>query len=274
VSEQAVEASGGPMMSLIEHMLELKDHLVRIAIALVVCSALTFVFSRHVLEWLLLPTAGFEQEVKIIALRPTTTISMFMRISLFSGAILAMPFMVYQVLHYIVPGLMGREKRALVWIIPGATVLFLGGAAFAYFVMIPPALDFLFGLWNDLIEQNWTIEDYVEFVTGLVFWVGVSFQTPLVMTFVARLGVVTAKQMLGAWRFAVVGAAVLAAFITPTPDPINMGLIMAPLLALYFLGVLMAWVAQGGGGSHRKDAKSFNAETQGRKGAGGTMGNG
>jgi sec-independent protein translocase protein TatC len=232
------------MMTLIGHMLDLKDHLVRIAISLVVASALTFIFSRRVLEWLLLPTQGFEEEVKIIALTPTTTISMFMRISLFSGAIVAMPFIVYQLLHYIVPGLTREEKKALAWIIPGATVLFLGGVAFAYFVMIPPALSFLFGLWNDLIAQNWTIEDYVGFVTGLVFWVGVSFQTPLIMTFVARLGVVTARQMLSVWRFAAVGIAILAAFITPTPDPINMGLIMLPLLVLYFFGILLAWIAQ------------------------------
>jgi len=268
MSEEQTEASGGPMMTLIGHMLELKDHLVRVAISLIACSAVTFVFARRVLEWLLLPTDGFEREVKIIALKPTTTISMFMRISLFSGAILAMPFIVYQLLHYIVPGLTGRERRTLAWIIPGATLLFLGGVAFAYFVMVPPALDFLFGLWNDLIEQNWTIEDYVEFVTGLVFWVGVSFETPLIMTFVARLGVVTAKQMLAAWRFAVVGIAVLAAFITPTPDPINMGLIMAPLLALYFAGILLAWMAQPRGSTQGRilrlrSGPSEDAEAQG-----------
>ena len=244
MSVQEQETSGGPMMTLIGHMLDLKDHLVRIGIALVVTSAVTFVFSRRILELLLLPTQGFEDEIKIIALTPTTTIGVFMRISLFSGAILAMPYIVYQLLHYIVPGLTETERKALLWIIPGATILFAGGVAFAYLIMIPPALSFLFGLWNDLIDQNWTIDDYMSFVTGLVFWVGVSFQTPLLMTFVARLGVFTARQMLSAWRFAAVGIAVLAAFITPTPDPINMGLIMLPLLALYFLGILFAWMAQ------------------------------
>ena len=244
MSENGPETSGGQMMTLIGHMLDLKDHLVRIAISLVIASALTFTFSRRILEWLLLPTRGFEEQIKLYALTPTTNISMFMRISLFSGAIVAMPFIVYQLLHYIVPGLTREEKRSLAWIIPGATILFLGGVAFAYLIMIPPALSFLFGLWNDLIEQTWVVDDYVEFVTGLVFWVGVSFQTPLIMTFVARLGVVTAKQMLAAWRFAAVGVAVLAAFITPTPDPINMGLIMLPLLVLYFFGILLAWIAQ------------------------------
>jgi sec-independent protein translocase protein TatC len=244
MSENDPETSGGQMMTMIGHMLDLKDHLVRIAISLVVASALTFVLAERVMEWLLLPTRGFEEQVRIIALRPTATIGMFMRISLFSGAIVAMPFIVYQLLHYIVPGLTRKEKRSLAWIIPGATVLFLGGVAFAYFIMIPPALSFLFSWWNDLIEQTWTVEDYVEFVTGLVFWVGVSFQTPLIMTFVARLGVVTARQMLSVWRFAAVGIAVLAAFITPTPDPINMGLIMMPLFVLYLLGILLAWIVQ------------------------------
>ena len=244
MSENDPETSGGQLMTLIGHMLDLKDHLVRIAISLVIASALTFTFSRRILEWLLLPTRGFEEQIKLYALTPTTNISMFMRISLFSGAIVAMPFIVYQLLHYIVPGLTREEKRSLAWIIPGATILFLGGVAFAYLIMIPPALSFLFGLWNDLIEQTWVVDDYVEFVTGLVFWVGVSFQTPLIMTFVARLGVVTARQMLSVWRFAAVGIAVLAALITPTPDPINMGLIMLPLLVLYFFGILLAWIAQ------------------------------
>jgi sec-independent protein translocase protein TatC len=232
------------MMTLLEHLNELKDHLVRIAIALVVSSAATFVLAKRILEWLILPMDKYEGQYAIIATKPTTTIGLFMKISLFSGAIVAMPFIVYQILHYVLPGLTRREKRALLWIIPGATVFFLGGAAFAYFVMVPAAIPFLLGFWSDLIEQNWMVDEYIPFVTGLVFWVGVSFETPLIMAFVSRLGVVTAKQLLGVWKFAVVGIAVLAAFITPTPDPFNMALVMAPLISLYFFGVFLAWLAK------------------------------
>jgi len=244
VSEQDAIQDSAPVMTLLDHMLELKDHLVRIAISVVICSAATFVFARRILELLLLPTKGFEDQVKIVALTPTTTIGMFIKISLFSGAIVSMPFIVYQVLHYIVPGLTRQEKKMLNWIIPGATILFLAGAAFAFFVMIPPAVSFLFQWWNDMIEQNWTVDEYIAFVTGLVFWVGVSFETPLIMAFVARLGVVTAQQMLAAWKFASIGIAVLAAIITPTADPLNMMLIMVPLLALYFFGVFLSWLVQ------------------------------
>jgi sec-independent protein translocase protein TatC len=240
--EQEIE--GGRMMTLIEHMLELKDHLVRIAIALVVTSAGTFVLAKRILQWLILPMEAYEGQYAIIATRPTTTIGLFMKISLFSGAIVAMPFIIYQLLHFILPGLTRREKRALIWIIPGATLFFLGGAAFAYFVMVPAAIPFLLGFWSDLIEQNWMVDEYIPFVTGLVFWVGVSFETPLIMAFLSRLGVVNSKQLLGVWKFAIVAIAVLAAFITPTPDPFNMGLVMAPLISLYFFGVLLAWIAE------------------------------
>ncbi len=242
MSEEGFE--GGRMMTLLEHMFELKDHLVRIAIALVVCSAGTFVLAKGILGWLILPMQSYEGQYAIIATRPTTTIGLFMKISLFSGAIVAMPFIVYQLLHFILPGLTGREKRALIWIIPGATLFFLGGAAFAYFVMVPAAIPFLLGFWSDLIEQNWMVDEYIPFVTGLVFWVGVSFETPLIMAFLSRMGIVNSKQLLRVWKFAVVAIAVLAAFITPTPDPFNMGLVMAPLIALYFFGILLAWLAE------------------------------
>jgi sec-independent protein translocase protein TatC len=241
---EELELENPKMMTLLEHLFELKDHLVRIGIALVVCSAGTFVLAKQILQWLILPMEQYEGQYAIIATRPTTTIGLFMKISLFSGAIVAMPFIVYQLLHFILPGLTRREKFALIWIIPGATSFFVGGAAFAYFVMVPAAIPFLLGFWSDLIEQNWMVDEYIPFVTGLVFWVGVSFETPLIMAFLSRLGVVTGGQLLRVWKFAVVGIAVLAAFITPTPDPFNMGLVMAPLISLYFFGVFLAWVMQ------------------------------
>jgi sec-independent protein translocase protein TatC len=232
------------LMTLLEHLNELKDRLVRIAIALMVWGVASFVLAKDVLEWLLRPMRRYQGEYAIIATRPTTTIGMFMKISLFSGAVLAMPWIVHQVLLFILPGLTERERRALRWIIPGATLLFLIGAGFAYFVMVPAAIPFLLGFWSDLIEQNWMIEEYVPFVTGLIFWIGISFETPLIMAFISRVGVVTAKQFLSVWKYALVIIAVLAAFITPTPDPFNMSLVMIPLVALYFFGVLLAWLAQ------------------------------
>jgi len=232
------------MMTLLEHLLELKDRIVRIAIAIVVWGIAAFFVAEKVLILLLAPMKHYEGQYKVIATKPTTTLGLFMKISLFTGAVMAMPWIVHQVLIYVLPALTRREKRALIWIIPAATLLFLVGALFAYLVMVPAAIPWLLGFWSDLIEQNWMVDEYIPFVTGLIFWVGVSFQTPLIMAFLARMEVVTAQQFLKAWKIALVASAVLAAFITPTPDPLNMSLVMLPLVILYFAGILLARITQ------------------------------
>jgi sec-independent protein translocase protein TatC len=244
MSESVSEVANEKVMSLLDHLNEMKDHLLRIAIALVVCGAASFIFAKQILRWLLRPMAKYEGGYEIIATGPTTMIGLFMKISLFSGAVVAMPFIVYQMLQFVLPALTRQEKRALFWIVPGATVFFGGGVAFAYFAMVPAAIPFLLGFWADIVSQKWMVDEYLPFVTGLMFWVGVSFETPLIMAFVAKLGVVTARQMFSVWKFAVVGIGVLAAFITPTPDPFNMGLVMLPLISLYFFGIFLARLVQ------------------------------
>jgi len=228
------------LLSLLGHLVELRERLVKSAIALLVCSAACFFVSKPILRFLLAPMGDYP----VIAPRPTTTISIFMKISLVSGAILATPLIVYQLLCFITPGLAPRERRSLYWIIPGVTISFLAGAAFAYFVMVPAAIPFLLGFLSDVIQPTWMVDKYIPFITSLIFWVGVSFETPLLLYFLARLGLVNAGLLLKGWRFAVVGVAILAAAITPTPDPFNMMLVMLPLLLLYFLGVFLAWVAE------------------------------
>jgi sec-independent protein translocase protein TatC len=262
MTEKTQEFASERLMTLLEHLVELKDRLVRIGIALVIWGAASFVLAERILRWLLQPMERYQGAYKVIATKPTTTIGLFMRISLFSGAVFAMPWIVHQLLLFVLPGLTQREKKALLWIVPGATFFFVVGAAFAYFVMIPAAIPFLLGFWSNIVEQNWMVDEYVPFITGLIFWVGVSFETPLLMAFAARLGVVTAKQLLSVWKFAIVAAAVIAALITPTPDPFNMILVMIPLDALYFLGVLMARIAQ------RRQPRGEQPETKrGRRGA-------
>jgi sec-independent protein translocase protein TatC len=182
-------------------------------------------------------------EYPVIAPRPTTSIGIFMRISLVSGVILATPLITHQLLLFITPGLTRQERRSLYWIIPGVTLSFIVGASFAYFVMVPAAIPFLLGFLSDVVQPTWMVDEYIPFVLSLVFWVGVSFETPLICYFLARLGIVTSRQLVSGWRFALIGIAVLAAAITPTPDPFNMMLVMIPLILLYVLGIFLAWLA-------------------------------
>jgi sec-independent protein translocase protein TatC len=128
-------------------------------------------------------------------------------------------------------------------LVPGATLCFVTGVAFAYFVMMPTAIPFLQGFMADIIEQQWAIGEYLSFVTSLLFWMGVAFELPLFVFFMAKLGIIDVGTLTKNRKYAVLIIAVLAAVITPTVDPLNMALVMGPLLVLYELGVLLARIA-------------------------------
>src|SRR5690606_24683741 len=113
---------------------------------------------------------------------------------------------------------------------------------FAWYLLIPPALDFLANFQSQIFMVEWTADGYLGFVTSLLFWMGVAFETPLVFFVISVLGFVTARTLLNNWRIAIVGASIAAAMITPTIDPVNMFLVMAPLLTLYLLSILLVVV--------------------------------
>ncbi len=222
-------------MSVLGHFTELRKRLLVVIVALLVTTSASFAISQKLAEWLALPIGGLDA---MSAIEVTENVSAFMRISLLSGLVLAMPFIVYEVLAFIMPGLKPRERKWIWLVIPTATLFFAGGVAFAYFVMLPTALPFLLSFMG--IETSPRPGNYFGFVLNLMFWVGVSFEMPLVVFVLARLGIVNVRGLLKQWRVAVIASAVLSALITPTPDPVNMGLMMIPLLGLYLLSILFA----------------------------------
>lgn len=228
-----------PTMPLMEHLKELRTRLIRVFIALFITTGISFAFARQVFEILMVPLG----DARLQALRPTETLGNYMKVSLLSGLILAMPVIVYQVARFVLPGLTKKEKRYLIFLVPGATICFLTGVAFAYFVMLPASIGFLQTFMSDLIEQQWTVGDYLSFVTALIFWIGVAFELPLFVYFLAKTGVIDAQTLSRNRKYALVIIAVLAAVITPTVDPLNMALVMGPLVILYEIGVLLARIA-------------------------------
>jgi sec-independent protein translocase protein TatC len=226
-------------MPFMEHLKEFRTRLIRAFIALFITTAISFAFARQVFVILLNPLG----DVTVQALKPTESLGNYMKVALLCGVILAMPFIVYQVARFVAPGLTKSEKRYLWVLVPGATLCFITGVAFAYFVMLPAALPFLGSFMADLIEQNWAIGEYLSFVTSLLFWIGVAFELPLFVYFLAKAGVVDAQTLSKNRKYAIIAIAVLAAVITPTVDPLNMALVMGPLIVLYELGVILARIA-------------------------------
>jgi len=225
-------------MTILEHLEELRNRLIRALLALAVGTAISFVFTTPVMRLLIAP-AG----IKPIFLRPTEMFLTYFKVAMLTGVILAMPVIVYQLVRFVWPGLQQSERKYLAIIVPGATLSFVIGLAFTYYLLLPYALRYLLSFGGDLVRAEWAISEYITFVTTLLFWSGVVFEAPLIMFFLARLHIITPQFLSKNRRYAIVVIAVVAAVITPTPDPFNMGLVMLPLLIMYELGILLAKLA-------------------------------
>ncbi len=227
-------------MSLMEHLIELRTRLIWIIATMLGGTVIALFFAEPLIQLVIQPLSNIG--VTPQAIGPTDTIGIYFKVSFTAGASLAMPVIVYQIIAFVSPGLYPHEKRALLLTLPGIMILFILGAAFAFYLLIPAAVDFLQNFLGSVIRQDWTIERYIGFITRLVFWMGVAFETPLVVAFLARAGLVTGQQLRQFWRHSIVVAAIVAAAITPTVDPVNMTIVMVPLLVLYALSVGLAYI--------------------------------
>ena len=219
-------------MPLLQHLDELRQRLFRAFLALVLTTAASFVFARQLVEYLAQPLGGVQA---LVSIEVTENIGIFMKVALLSGFVFAMPFIAYELLAFVLPGLKPNEKRWLLLVVPLAGVLFATGVAFTWFVMLPSAVPFLTSFLG--ITTHVRPENYFDFVTRLMFWIGICFELPLVLMFLAKLKLVTTRQLASGWRYAVVAIAIVAAAVTPTVDPVNMGLVMAPLMGLYLVSL-------------------------------------
>lgn len=220
---------------LLDHLNELRQRIFKAFLAIIITTSLSFAFAGHVIEYLTIPLGGSDA---LVSIEVTENVAIFMKVSLLSGFVLGMPFIVYQIMCFTLPGLNRREKTWLLLGVPLATLLFAGGVAFTWFIMLPTAIPFLtafLGITTQVRPAN-----YFDFITRLMFWIGLCFEMPLVVMILAKLKMVTARQLLQGWRYAIVGMALIAAIVTPTVDPINMGLVMLPLLGLYVISITLA----------------------------------
>ena len=231
-------------LSFMEHLGELRRRLVICVVAVLAGSAAAFVFYEEIIELLSRPAYDLEgsQGIELVFIEITELLTTAVKVSFVAGFVLALPVILYQVIMFVAPGLTGRERRYLFLFLPMALVAFACGVAFCYFVLIPPALRFLLG-FSDVAEPLIRISNFVNLMVRLLFWMGVAFETPLIMYMLAQLGIVSARQLSRFRRVWVVLAFLLGAIITPTFDPVNQTLVAGPLLVLYELGVLLAKLA-------------------------------
>jgi sec-independent protein translocase protein TatC len=224
-------------MTIFEHLAELRTRMLWTIGALLVGSIIAAFFEPQIFEWLKAPL-GDASGVTLITTEPTEAFGQYIKVILMGGIVLAFPMILYQIVMFIAPGLLPNEKRLLFTFLPFATLSFVAGVIFGYYVLLPPAIQFLLGfaLEFNIATPMIKISSYIDLVTRLLLWIGLSFQTPVFMLILGRLGIVKYPQIARIRKYAFVGSWVVAALITPTFDPVNQTLVALPLILLFELG--------------------------------------
>ena len=232
-------------LTLREHLEEIRSRLIKCVIVVTITTAISFFFAKHIFEIL---KSRAPENIVFVQIEVMELWAIYMKVALYCGIAFSLPFLVYQMVMFIHPALTRSERSFLYLTLPGIIILFASGILFTYFIFLPNALEFLIDppFLSGIADPQIRIGNYISVVTKLLFWMGLAFETPIIIALLSKIGVVQHQWLLKNWRFAIVGAYVIAAIITPTWDPINQTIVAIPLLFLYFLGILLAWVLQRG----------------------------
>ncbi len=232
-------------MPLHEHLLELRRRLVRSSIALVLGTIVAFAFHKPILRFLVQPVQEFltSPAGQLIFTEPGEYIGTAMKVSLLAGLVLALPVVLYEAVMFVAPGLTPKERRYLYILVPTSLLAFVVGAAFGYWVLLPPAFKVLLTFGSDVATPMIRIGPLVGLMLQLLLWMGLSFELPVVIFLLAKIGVVNTRLLSRFRPYAIVLAFVLSAIITPTVDPVNQTLVAVPLVVLYEISIWLSRLA-------------------------------
>jgi Sec-independent protein translocase TatC len=222
-------------MTLMEHLEELRSRLLASVIAVVICIIACFAVVNRIVALLEVPAQG----VTFLQLAPGEYFFVSVKVAAYSGLLLATPFLLYQIARFVLPGLSVKERKLLGPVVLGSSLLFVAGLVFAYYLLIPAALNFFIRYGEGVVDQAWSIDRYFEFVLLLLFSTGLAFQVPILQALLGGLGLVTAEQMFKGWRYVVLGAVVAGAILTPSTDPLTQSLLAGAVTFLYLFGILL-----------------------------------
>ena len=228
-----------PGMSLMEHLEELRRRIVHSAIYLAVGFLAAWAFHDRLVGFIQAPLVKIGKN--LVFTHPMDPLNLDLQVSLLGGAILASPFILFQVWLFIAPGLYQKERRFVVPFMAATVGLFLAGAAFGYFWVLPSAIQILIVGFGHNFTSMVTIEDSSSFFLSVILGLGISFEMPILIFFLALFGIVSPKFLLKNMRYAILAVFIVAAVICPSPDPWTMCIYAIPMLALYLIGIGVAW---------------------------------
>ena len=232
-------------MSFLEHLEELRWSLIKSIVAIIICMSIAFPFSEQLVEILTLPNNQLEIPPKLIFLKPAGMLMVRLGVAMSAGLIVAFPIIFYQIWNFISPGLLKKEKKIVFPVVIFSTVSFALGVAFAYFIMLPFILPFLYSMGTDNLEPTINISEYIGFSLRIILVAGLIFELPLVSFFMTKIGLLKPMAMRKFRRYAIFIMFIVAAVLTP-PDPGSQLMLVAPLLILYEISIGISYLVYKG----------------------------
>lgn len=214
-----------------DHLQELRNRIAIVIFTIIVSSMTCFYFSGDIIKVL---QAAAPEGASFFQLKPGELFMSSFKVAIYLGLVLAMPVLLQQISGFMKPGLSKKERRVLQPIFIGAPLLFLAGISFAYYFVLPPLLDFLLGFRTGVVETRYGLEHFLNLEISILGLCGLTFQLPIVLITISLLNLVKSNQLMAIWRYVVLSSFVIAAILTPTPDPLTMTVVASAMLGLYF----------------------------------------
>nr|YP_009297157.1 Sec-independent translocase component C [Porphyridium sordidum]AOM66500.1 Sec-independent translocase component C [Porphyridium sordidum] len=222
-------------MPLVDHLSELRSRLLASGVILILNGIISSIYIKQIIRFF----QNLVPQVRFLQLAPGEYFFSSLKIILYVSLVATIPFLVYQIILFILPGLTKKERNIIVPLAIMSILLFGAGILFSYYALIPAALNFFLNYGSDIVEPIWSLDQYLDFIVILLISTGLAFQVPTVQVLLGLLNIVNVNQMISYWRYILLFSTVIGAILTPSVDPITQILLSLAVFSLYFFGVLI-----------------------------------
>jgi len=228
------------IMPFTDHLEELRQKILNSIFATLICIVFSFLVIKPLIRFLEIPA----KNIQLLQLSPGEFLFVAIKVAGYSGLIVALPYILYQVVLFITPGLTEKEKNLIFPAFLASGTLFFLGLFFSWWILVPAAISFFIKFGADIVEPIWSIEKYFDFVLLLMSSTALAFQLPVLQFILGSLGIISTQKMLSNWRLVVISSAILSAIITPSTDPLTMSLLSISIIFLFFIGTGLTFISE------------------------------
>ncbi len=238
--EKNIKQEDNGSMSFSDHLEELRQRILNSIYSIIICIFVSFLVIKPLIRFLEIPA----KNIRLLQLAPGEFLLVSIKVAGYSGLIISLPYIFYQIILFISPGLTDKEKSLLLPGFIGSGFLFLIGLIFSWWILVPAAINFFITFGADIVEPIWSIEKYFDFVLLLMSSTAIAFQLPIIQFILGSLGIISTQKMISNWKIVVISSAILSAIITPSTDPLTMSLLSISIIILYFIGAGLTFLSE------------------------------